>query len=131
MKCLRYVKWYPKGHRGHRGIRKGGKCVCRNFVDKDIDMKTVLPCIRYSYTLPNKNSLGKIEENLTRGRKFCPTKMYTNILVQNSGKNLTKLTKFWLGNDNSIRRNMFVRYGKFSDLSRLREFAACRSNLMV
>ena len=47
--------------------------------------------------------------------KFFPSKMLSNISIQKSGKNRTKLSKFQLGVENFVRRNIlsvenFVQY---------------------
>ena len=38
--------------------------------------------------------------------KFCPSKILSNIPIQKSGKNRTKLSKFRLGVENFVRRNI-------------------------
>ena len=38
--------------------------------------------------------------------KFCPSKILSNISIQKSGKNQTKLSKFRLGVENFVRRNI-------------------------
>ena len=38
--------------------------------------------------------------------KFCPSKILSNISIQKSGKNRTKLSKFWLGVKNFVRRHI-------------------------
>jgi len=37
---------------------------------------------------------------------FCPSKILSNISIQKSGKNRTKLSKFRLGVENFVRRNI-------------------------
>ena len=38
--------------------------------------------------------------------RFCPSKILSNISIQKSGKNRTKLSKFGLGVENFVRRNI-------------------------
>ena len=38
--------------------------------------------------------------------KFCPSKILSNVSIQKSGKNRTKVSKFWLGVENFVRRKI-------------------------
>ena len=57
-------------------------------------------------SLLDKNSSDKIVEISAWCRKFCPSKILSNICIQKSGKYRTKLLKFRLGVENFVRRKI-------------------------
>ena len=53
-----------------------------------------------------KKLSAKIVEISAWCRKFCPSKVVSTISIQKSGENRTKLSKFRLGVENFVRRNI-------------------------
>ena len=78
-------------------------CPTKNFVRRKF-------CPMFQYKSQAKigqkcRNFGLVSKILS-DEKFCPSKILSNISIQKSGKNRTKLSKFRLGVENFVRRNI-------------------------
>ena len=57
----------------------------------------------------NYRNFGLVSKVLS-DKKFCPSKIQSNISIQKSGKNWTTLSKFQLGVENFVRRKFCMKF---------------------